>query len=86
MSTAVKILATINAPYGADMNAFELAHAIADMSSVDSFNACVFSFFSEIAPSLQEAFIAEMGADKDAVAAVAAGFEKLAGYPLPLAA
>lgn len=60
--------------------------AIINMNSVDSFNAPVFSFFSEIAPALQEDFIAEMGVDKDAVAAVAVGFEKLAGYHLPLAA
>lgn len=86
MSTACKILATVNAPYGADMSACALANAIADMGSLAKFDASVFSFFSEVAPARQRAFIREMGVDKDAVAAVASGFEKLAGYKLALAA
>ncbi len=86
MTTAIKILATVNAPYGVDMTANALADAITDINSVDSFNAPVFSFFSEVSPALQMEFINEMGVDKGAAAAVAAGFQELAGYDLPLAA
>ncbi|KZM48917.1 hypothetical protein [Labrenzia sp. OB1] len=82
MNTAIKILATVNAPYGVDMT----ADANTNINSVDSFNAPVFSFFSEVSPALQMEFINEMGVDKGAAAAVAAGFQELAGYDLPLAA
>jgi len=39
-----------------------------------------------VKPDLQKAFVTEMELDPYAVATVAAGFQKLAGYDLPLAA
>ncbi len=86
MTAADKILGTVNAPYGANVSAWGLAAAISSMSSVETCNMPAFAFFSEVKPDLQKAFVAEMELDPHAVAAVAAGFQKLAGYDLPLAA
>lgn len=82
---ADKILGTVNAPYGVKVSACDLAAAISDMASVTAFHMQAFSFFSEVRPELQRAFVAEMKLSEDDVASVAKGFEKLAGYQLPLA-
>jgi|GEM_PF-1976432 len=42
------VLATVNAPYGANLSAHQLAALIADPKSASDFNAPVFSFFSEV--------------------------------------
>ncbi len=96
MAKAVSlVLATVNAPYGANLSAHQLAALIADpksasdfsLSSTDpDFNAPVFSFFSEVSPALQLQFVEEMGVDADKVCAVADQFSHLSGYALPLAA
>ncbi|MFN3499582.1 hypothetical protein [Pannonibacter phragmitetus] len=86
MSVADKILGTVNAPYGVKVTACELAAAISDMTSVTAFHMQAFSFFSEVRPELQRAFVAEMKLSEDKVTSVARGFQELAGYPLRWAA
>ncbi|ETI62717.1 MULTISPECIES: hypothetical protein [Sphingobium] len=80
------VLATVNAPYGANLSAHQLAALITDPKSASDFNAPVFSFFSEVSPALQLQFVQEMGVDADKVCAVADQFSNLSGYALPLAA
>ena len=82
-NVAVQVLATVNAPYGADLSARQLAAMIADPANVDS--ASVFAFFSEVGVSVQKQFIAEMGVDMAKTNAVAIRISKLSGYALPLA-
>jgi hypothetical protein len=83
---ATKVLATVNAPYGANLSACQLAAKIVDPASADSYDASVFAFFSEVREVLQEQFIQSMGVDKLQVHSVAKLFEDKAGFPLPLAA
>jgi hypothetical protein len=79
------VLATVNAPYGANLSAHQLAALIANPKSASDFNAPVFSFFSEVTPALQLQFVEEMGVDAGKVGAVASQFSHLSGYALPLA-
>lgn len=83
---AAKVLATVNAPYGAWLDARELAARIVDPASASAFHGPVFSFFSEVSPRLQEAFVAEMGLDRAVVREVARAFGGKAGYGMALAA
>jgi len=80
-----QVLATVNGPYRTRQSAQQLAALIADPSSALTHNAAAFAFFSEIAPAIQLAFIAEMDVDVAKVTAVARQFSGMAGYPLPLA-
>jgi hypothetical protein len=86
MNVATQVLATVNAPYGADLSAHQLAAMIADPKSASNFVAPVFSFFSEVALPMQKQFIAGMGVDATKATQVADEFSKLSGYALPLAA
>ena len=81
-----QVLATVNAPYGANHSAHQLAALISDPLSVATCDASVFAFFSEVTPAAQKAFMAEMKVDEDMAKAVASQFSKMAGYSLPLAA
>jgi len=83
---ATQVLATVNAPYGANLSAHQLARMIADSSSASECNASVFAFFSEVSPSNQMAFIHDMGVDEAKVSEVASEFSELSGYALPLPA
>jgi len=85
-NVAAQVLATVNAPYGANLSAHQLAAMIADPKSASEFVAPVFSFFSEVSLSAQKQFIAEMGVDAAKASQVAVELSKLSGYPLPLAA
>lgn len=80
------MLSTVNAPYGANLSAHQLAEKIADFKSVSIFDASVFAFFSEVKPALQMAFIEEMGIDKVKAHDVASKFAAASGFPLALAA
>jgi hypothetical protein len=80
-----QVLETVNSPYRTKLSAQQLAALIADPSSARAHNANAFAFFSEIAPAVQLAFIAEMDVDVAKVKAVARQFSDMAGYPLPLA-
>jgi hypothetical protein len=86
VDVAIQVLTTVNAPYGANLSAHQLAAMIADPKSASDCNALVFAFFSEVSPFLQKQFIEDMMVDKVQVAKVASQFSELSGYTLPLAA
>ncbi len=82
---AVKVLATVNAPYGTALSAEQLASKISDPASVDLFDPSAFCFFSEVYEGLQYSFLDEMCVDPMIACELARKFSALAGYPLPLA-
>lgn len=86
MDVAIQVLTTVNAPYGTNLSAHQLAAMIADPKSASDYNAPVFAFFSEVSAALQKQFIEHMMVDKTRVAKVAGQFSELSGYTLPLAA
>ncbi len=86
MNVATSVLATVNAPYGTNLSAHQLAAKIVDPTSLDFFDAPVFAFFSEVNEKLQHQFIDIMGVDHNQVHWMAAQFAIKAGYALPLAA
>jgi len=86
MNVATSVLATVNAPYGANLSAHQLAAKIVDPVSLDILDARVFAFFSEVNEGLQHQFIDIMGVDHDQAHWMAAQFAIKAGYALPLAA
>nr|WP_234841468.1 hypothetical protein [Sinorhizobium meliloti] len=79
---AVKVLSTVNAPYGTTLSAEQLAAKISDPTSAVSFDPSAFSFFSEVNESLQISFLDEMHVDPMAASDLARKFSALAGYPL----
>ena len=83
---ATQVLMTVNAPYGANVSAHQLAAMIADSESATIFSAPVFAFFSEVSASVQQQFIDAMGVDTAKASKVAATLSELSGYALPLAA
>ena len=86
LNAATRVLTTVNAPYGANVSAHQLAAKIADPQSAQNVEATVFAFFSEVEPALQKAFIKDMGVDMAKVKIVASQFAKKAGFALALAA
>lgn len=82
---AAQVLTTVNAPYGANLSAHQLAAMIADPKSVTEFSAPVFAFFSEVPVAVQKQFLERMGVDEARASHVADQFAKLSGYTLPLA-
>lgn len=82
---AVKVLSTVNAPYGTTLSAEQLASKISDPTSADYFDPSAFSFFSEVDVGLQNSFLNEMHVDPVIASKLAQRFSELAGYPLPLA-
>ncbi|WIA54032.1 hypothetical protein N6H05_13215 [Sphingobium sp. WTD-1] len=85
-SVTVQVLTTVNAPYGADLSAHQLAKLLTDLESAVTFNAMAFSFFSEVPADIQQDFLKEMGVSAAAASKVACQFSELSGYALPLAA
>ena len=85
-SVAFKVLSTVNAPYGTNLSAEQLASKISDIASVENYDASAFSFYSEVNADLQHQFLDEMEIDHTAAAKIAQEFSQLAGYPLALAA
>ncbi|MCW1430897.1 hypothetical protein [Novosphingobium sp. JCM 18896] len=85
-SVATIVLAMVNAPYGADLCAHQLATMLTDPESATGFSASVFAFFSEIPPALQMDFIEEMELDAAQATKVANRIAEVSGYALPLAA
>jgi hypothetical protein len=83
--TASKILGIVNAPYGANISAYELADSISDVSLAQGYMGQVFSFFSEVAPELQKSFVAEMGLSASKVRSVAQYLQSSCPFPLALA-
>jgi hypothetical protein len=86
MNVATQVLTTVNAPYGADVSAHQLAAMIADPKSATDFAAPVFAFFSEVPALTQKQFIEAMGVNVAKAGRVADQLSKLSGYALPLAA
>ncbi len=85
-SAAIQVLTRVNAPYGADTSAQQLAAIIADPKSASEFDAPVFVFISEVPAALQKQILKGMGLDEAQASKVATQFSKLSGYTLPLAA
>jgi len=85
-NVATRVLATVNAPYGAHFSAHQLAAMIVDPKSASEFIAPVFSVFSEVWLPTQKQFISGMGVDAAKASQVADELSKLSGYALPLAA
>jgi len=81
----VKVLSTVNAPYGTMLSAEQLASKISDPASADHFDPSAFSFFSEVDEGLQNSFLDEMHVDPVIASDLARKFSELAGYTLPLA-
>ncbi|MGB0506351.1 MAG: hypothetical protein ACPGGK_09155 [Pikeienuella sp.] len=86
MPVASKILSTVNAPYGANLSACQLAACISDMSEMEKAFGPTFSFFTEIGAEHQFAFLEEVGVSKAAVKPVAQYFASKVPYSIALAA
>ncbi len=84
--SASKILGTVNAPYSANVSAHQLAVGISSIEAAGAVMGPVFSFFSEVAPDLQKAFVAEMGLSDQSVKMVADHIQASCPFPLALAA
>lgn len=85
-SVSIAVLSTVNAPYGTNLSAEQLALKISDPDSVANFDASAFSFYSEVDVDLQYQFLDEMGVDHSVALQIAQGYSDLAGYSLALAA
>ena len=83
---ASQVLSTVNAPYGANLSACQLAACISDPDEMQKAIGPTFAFYTEVKPLHQLAFIAEMGVDIDAARAVAKYFAGKVPYPIYLAA
>jgi hypothetical protein len=87
MSAVVsRVLGTVNAPYGANVSARQLASSIADLEVMKKAMGPTFAFFTEVAPDLQTAFIVEMGVDPMRARIVAKRLAAKCPYPIALAA
>ncbi len=84
--TASLVLGTVNAPYGAQITADQLAACISDLDKVNDAYAEAFSFYTEVSAAVQKAFISEMHLDMTAVKSVANFFASKVPYPVHLAA
>jgi len=85
-SVTIKVLSTVNAPYGTNLSVEQLASKISGVASVENFDASASAFYSEVEADLQHQFLNEMGIDHGAASEIAQKFSQLAGYPLALAA
>lgn len=86
MSTvASKILGTVNAPYGANLSAHQLAVCISSLEAMKEAFGPVFSFFTEVKTDIQSDFIAEMGVE-DGAKTVATYLQTQCANPISFAA
>lgn len=85
-NVATQVMTTVNAPYGADLSAHQLAAMVTDPQSAAAFSAPVFSFFSEVPAAVQKQFLKGMNVDLGQASKVASQLAELSGYTLPLAA
>ena len=85
-SVALKVLSTVNAPYGTTLSAVQLAAKISDPASIENFDPSAFSFYSEVDADLQKSFLDEMHIDHSAASEIARKFSALAGYSMALVA
>lgn len=85
-NVATQVMTKVNAPYGTDLSAHQLAAMIGDPKSVIEASGPVFSFFSEVPAEVQKEFIDAMGVNQEQASKVASELSKASGYPLELAA
>ena len=83
--TASKILSTVNAPYGVNVSVQQLADGISSIEQATLLMGPVFSFFSEVPPELQKAFVVEMNLPAEKVKRVAEHLQASCPFPLALA-
>lgn len=81
---ASKILGTVNAPYGTNLSAHQLATCISSADAMKEALGPVFTFFTEVHPDLQKEFIEEMGVEEGA-RSVAMYLQTQCINPFPLA-
>ena len=82
MSAASQILPSVNAPYSQNLCARQLAESISSVEAATKAMGPVFSFFTEIEPNLQKAFISEMGLSFEEVRLVADHLQASCPFPL----
>jgi hypothetical protein len=85
-SVATHVLTTVNAPYGANLSASQLAALVVTEPGASEISGPAFSFFSDVSLPAQKHFLKAMGVDEAKAGKVAGQFSKLSGFPLPLAA
>jgi|ETN07SMinimDraft_1059922.scaffolds.fasta_scaffold05344_4 hypothetical protein len=85
MDSASKVLETVNAPYSANLSAYQLAYAISDFNAGEAAMGPAFSFFSEVPLELQMSFVAELNLPHHKVQQVAKHFQSLCPFPLAYA-
>ncbi|OOY22415.1 hypothetical protein BMI86_05395 [Thioclava sp. DLFJ5-1] len=79
------VLGTVNAPYGANLSAHQLAQSISDIDAAKRAIGPVFAFFSEVPLELQNSFVSEMGLSPQKVHEVARHLQSSCPFPLALA-
>uniref|UniRef100_Q07V90 Uncharacterized protein n=1 Tax=Rhodopseudomonas palustris (strain BisA53) TaxID=316055 RepID=Q07V90_RHOP5 len=84
MSTAL-VLTTVNAPYGKQLDAQELAHCLIDPNAALAVPGHMSAFFGEVLPALQLGFAAEFQISAPQLMAAAKSFAAFSGESYPLA-
>lgn len=83
-AVASKVLGTVNAPYGANLSAHQLASCVSNLDAMKEAFGPVFSFFTEVKTDLQLDFVKEMGVE-DGAKNVAAYLQTQCANSIPLA-
>ena len=79
------VLGIVNAPYGANLSAHQLAQNISDIDAAESTIGPAFSFFSEVPAELQHSVVSEMRLSRQKVHEVATHLQSSCPFPLALA-
>jgi len=85
MSPAL-VLTTVNAPYGRQLDARELAGFLRDPAAARTAPGHMSSFFGEVEPALQLAFAGLFNISEQQLVAAAKAFAEYSGESYPLAA
>ncbi len=83
--TSSRIPTTVNALYGRNLSASDLAQSILDHWSAAVADGPTLAFFSEVDLPPQLAFVEEVGLDLETVVRVAKAFAVRSGFDLPFA-
>jgi hypothetical protein len=78
---AATVLATVNAPYSEKLDAQGLVHCLLDPAAAKAKPGHVSSFFGEVDPALQVAFVHQFGMTEAQLKAAAKAFKLYTGYP-----
>jgi hypothetical protein len=84
MSPAL-VLTTVNAPYGKQLSAQELADCLLNQAKAEAMPGHMSSFFGEVDPALQVDFANQFGIALPKLAAAAKAFAAYSGESYPLA-